>query len=88
MYTASVKVIIPNELGMHAKPTMAFTECAARYRCTVLLVRLDNGQRVDGKSMLGVLTLALTQGTEIRIEAEGEDAIECVHTLAMLVRGL
>ena len=85
---AAATVVIPNALGMHAKPTMLFTQMAARYACEVVVHRTDDERMsADGKSMLGMLTLALTQGTEVRILATGDDAAEAVDALARLIQG-
>jgi phosphotransferase system HPr (HPr) family protein len=84
--TASATVTIENELGLHAKPAMAFTTMAARYACDVTVTRIDEGRSVDGKSMMAMLTLMLTRGTEIRIDAAGDDAGPAAEALAALVR--
>jgi phosphocarrier protein len=49
--------------------------------------RTDNQERVDGKSVMQMLMLACTQGTEIEIEAEGADASEAIAALRALVEG-
>ena len=82
---ASVTVTITNELGMHARPVMAFTDLAASFSSEVRVARTDNGQTVDGKATMAMLTLMLLPGTTICIEAEGEDAPEAVDALVKLV---
>ena len=84
--TATVTVTILNELGLHAKPAMAFGELASKYDSDIKVSRTDNAQSVDGKSMLSMLTLMLTAGTEIRIDATGGDAERAVNALVSLVR--
>jgi len=83
---ASAIVTITNELGMHAKPAMAFGARASGFTCEIRVTRLDTGETIDGKSLLSMLTLALTAGTEIRIDATGADAQSAVDALTRLVR--
>ena len=79
----SRKVVINNPQGLHARPADLFTRLASRYESRIMVVR-DN-QRVDGKSILDLLTLAAEMGTELTIEAAGRDADEAIHALAELV---
>lgn len=76
---------IRNRLGLHARAAAAFVKVAARYRAEVS-VELDNAA-VDGKSLLGLLTLGASQGKRIRLRARGEMAEEVVAALTALVEG-
>lgn len=80
---ASVQVVIANKLGLHARPAMSFAETAGKYRCDVRIHRGD--QTIDGKSVMEIMLLAATAGTELRIEAEGEDGAACLDELRDLV---
>ncbi len=80
--TTSVK--IDNRLGMHARPAMAFVDLANQFRSAVT-VRKAN-QAVDGKSIMQMMMLAATQGTELEVEAVGPDAGEAIDALTALVR--
>ncbi|MHC5112920.1 MAG: HPr family phosphocarrier protein [Planctomycetota bacterium] len=87
MATVTSNVVITYELGVHARPATAFTVLAARFESAVTVSRADAPDaEVDGKAMLGMLTLAITSGTEIRIRAAGHDAQEAVDALVALVR--
>ncbi|USN98455.1 MAG: HPr family phosphocarrier protein [Phycisphaeraceae bacterium] len=79
--TTTVKIV--NKLGLHARPAMAFADTAGRFKASVAVHRGD--QRVDGKSVMEIMLLAATYGTEIRIEAKGADAPECLAELRSLV---
>jgi phosphocarrier protein len=74
------RVTVANAHGLHARPAMAVVECAGRFECDVVLARVEpiEGEteptRADGKSVMQVVTLAATQGTEIDVEADGVDA--------------
>ena len=76
---------IRNRLGLHARAAAAFVKVAAHYRAEVT-VELDNAV-VDGKSLLGLLTLGASQGKRIRLRASGEMAEEVVAALSGLVEG-
>lgn len=85
MQRASVKVTILNRLGLHARPAMAFVDVAVGCKARVVVRRGD--QEVDGKSIMQVMMLAATKGTELEIVAEGEDAQTAVDRLQKLVDG-
>lgn len=80
---AQAKVTIANKLGMHARPAMAFVDAAAAFASEVTLTRDD--QTVDGKSIMQVMMLAATKGTELTITAVGNDAQAAVDALKRLV---
>ena len=77
-------VEITNPEGMHARPADLFAKCAGRFDSTITVVKPD-GERIDGKSILSLLTLAAVQGTQLTIEAAGDDAAKAVETLGELV---
>ncbi len=76
-------VQIVNELGLHARAAARFVELANRFRSHIEIVR--SGERVDGKSILGILTLAAPQGTTLTLVADGPDEGEAVGALVELV---
>ncbi len=77
-------VTIVNKLGLHARPAMAFVDVANRFKAQIT-VRKDN-QAVDGKSIMQMMMLAATQGTDLQIEAVGKDADDALKALAKLVK--
>ena len=79
--TRTVKVNNPQ--GLHARPADQFARLANRFKCKIVLIK--ENERVDGKSVLNILTLAAVQGTQLVLEAEGEDAEAAVTALAELV---
>jgi phosphocarrier protein len=79
------EIQICNRLGLHARAAAKFVQAAARYRAKISLWR--DGQAVDGKSILGILTLAAGQGTKLILKADGPDEGEAVATLTGLVDG-
>ena len=79
------EVRIRNALGLHARAAARFVHTASRFRSRVTVTR--NGKAMDGKSILGILLLAASQGTALRLGAEGEDEEAAVAALAALVEG-
>ncbi len=81
MVTRSVSVV--NPLGLHARAAARFVRLAAQYHSTV---RVAKGAReLDGKSILGLLLLGASRGSEIVIRAEGPDEAAAVEALGRLV---
>jgi phosphocarrier protein len=74
---------IVNKLGMHARSSAAFVQTASKFRSEVWVER--DTQRVNGKSIMGVLMLAASKGTQITVEAIGEDAAAALDALGALV---
>ncbi|MFM7799885.1 MAG: HPr family phosphocarrier protein, partial [Planctomycetota bacterium] len=66
----SARTTILNSLGLHARPAMAFVDAASGFGCEVRVRRTDNAEVVDGKSIMQMLLLAATQGTELEISCE------------------
>ena len=76
-------VTIRNPQGLHARPADLFVTIASRFDASVEVVK--NGERVDGKSILDILTLAATSGTQLLIEATGHDAEAAAEALVQLI---
>ena len=79
------EVRIRNPLGLHARAAARFVHTASRFRSRVTVSR--NTKSMDGKSILGILLLAASQGTTLRLSAEGDDETAAVDALAALVEG-
>jgi len=74
---------IRNRLGLHARAAARFVHTASRFRSRVSVTR---GERtMDGKSILGILLLAASRGTRLRLRVDGADEQECLAALAELV---
>ncbi len=80
---ASRTVKIVNPQGLHARPANVFVRCASQFRSDIEVVK--EAEQVDGKSILQLLTLAASEGTELTINASGEDAEQAVDALSELV---
>lgn len=78
-------VVVQNAQGLHARPAELVARTAMQFASQVEIV-IDT-HRVDAKSILNILTLGATQGTELSVEAQGDDAAAAVETLANLIEG-
>ena len=83
MAKISHDVEIINKLGMHARAAAKFVKLATTFNSRVDLER--NKQRVNGKSIMGVMMLAASKGSQITIHAEGNDAQESITQLEQLI---
>jgi phosphotransferase system HPr (HPr) family protein len=75
-------VVVSNPQGIHARPADIFVKLASQYQARIEVIK--NGERVDGKSILALLTLAAVEGTQLDIEATGPDAPAALEALAEL----
>ncbi|MEW5701484.1 MAG: HPr family phosphocarrier protein [Candidatus Zixiibacteriota bacterium] len=73
------QVTVTNPLGVHARPAAMIVQTATRFKSEVSLVK--DGRTVNGKSMLGVMTLAAEMGSVITIRAEGPDEAKAVDAI-------
>src|SRR5262249_49372568 len=76
-------VEIVNPLGLHARPSAEFVKLASKFQSHVSLTK--DGLDVNGKSIMGVMTLAAEYGSQLTIRAEGDDAEAAATALAELV---
>lgn len=79
------ELVIRNRLGLHARAAARFVHTASRFRSHVTAAR--DGRQMDGKSILGILLLAASQGSVIEVAADGEDEEAALAALAALVEG-
>ena len=77
------KIEIKNKLGVHARAAALLVQTVNKFSAQVTFSK--DGQIADGRSIMGVLTLAATQGSKIQVEASGEDAEQAVRAIERLV---
>jgi phosphocarrier protein HPr len=77
------KIIIKNKLGLHARAAVKFVNLANRFRSSVKIEK--DGNEIDGKSILGILTLAAVQGTKITLKVSGKDENAALRALVALI---
>lgn len=77
------EVVIRNRLGLHARAAAQFVKTAERFQAEIM-VGLGR-HKVNGKSIMGLLMLAASQGTALTLQAQGEDGSAALQALADLV---
>jgi phosphotransferase system HPr (HPr) family protein len=81
-----IRLIVTHPVGLHARPAAQFVKTAMGYESEIIVANVtNNGEPVDAKSILGVLTLGVNQGCEIEITAYGNDASSALDALKVLV---
>jgi len=81
MQEREVKII--NKLGLHARAAAKLVNIASKYGSLIEIEK--DGQRVNGKSIMGVMMLAANQGSSIKLLADGEDASESLDDMETLI---
>jgi len=76
-------VMIKNKLGLHARAAVKLVNLANRFEASVKIKK--DGNEIDGKSILGILTLAATQGSEITLKVSGRDEAKASVALIGLI---
>ncbi len=74
---------VTNELGIHARSAAMIVEMSNRFKAKIFLEK--DGREVNGKSILGILTLGCPKGSRLTVRAEGVDAREAVQALGDLI---
>jgi len=77
-------VAVKNQLGLHARAAARLVRTASRFQSTLRLERLDGSISADAKSILNVLMLGATGGTELRAIADGHDEAEALAALSRM----
>ena len=77
------ELTINNKSGLHARPASLWVQTASRFRSKIKIKREDSV--IDGKSILGILSLGLSTGSVFEILVEGEDETEAVAALEKLM---
>ena len=80
-----VKTTVVNPNGIHARPASLFIQEAKKFQSKITVENLGTGKANDAKSILGVMSLGMTKGTEIRIVAEGPDEEAAILAMQQLV---
>lgn len=83
MTVLEAEVEVTNRLGLHARAAARFVQLANTFSCRISVFRAE--ARADGKSILGLLTLAAARGSVLRLTAEGPDGRSAIDALVDLV---
>lgn len=76
-------VTIKNKPGLHARAAVKFVNLANRFGASVKIVK--DGNVIDGKSILGILTLAATKGSQLKLQVAGKDETAALKALSELI---
>jgi phosphocarrier protein HPr len=78
------ELTVVNKLGVHARPAAMFVKIASRFSCDIFVEK--DGERVNGKSIMGLMMLAAGPGSRLKVIAEGGDALAAVNELDALLK--
>ncbi len=76
---------IQSELGLHARAAAKLVKLTSQFESDIKLSRLNTEEQVDAKSILGILLLAASQGTEIQVMTDGKDEEAAMGAVVQLV---
>ena len=76
-------IVIQNKSGLHARPAALFVQIANKYDSEITVIK--DKEKVNGKSIMGILMLAAGKGTKVTITASGHDAEKAVEELSKLL---
>ena len=79
----SKEVVVTNQVGLHARPATFFIQRANEFKSSIWIEK--DARKVNAKSLLGVLSLGITKGTNVNILADGADEEMAVNSLVELV---
>ena len=78
------ELVVINKLGIHARPAAMFVRTANRFDCQIFVEK--DGERVNGKSIMGLMMLAAGPGSKLTVHAQGHDASQALTELETLVK--
>ena len=78
----SIEIVITNKLGLHARAAAKLTQLAGRYSSDIFIAR--GAQRVNAKSIMGVMMLAAGMGVTVKVDAKGADAEQALTEIQAL----
>ena len=78
------ELIIVNKLGIHARPAALFVKTANRFACDIFVEK--DGEKINGKSIMGLMMLAAGPGSKIIVHCEGEDAHQALTEIEALIK--
>lgn len=82
----SEKVVVGNAMGLHARPAAQLVHIAGKFKSSIYIRKNDSSSNADCRSVLALLMLAASCGTELEVCASGEDAAEAVSAVTAYFR--
>ncbi|MCA9431154.1 MAG: HPr family phosphocarrier protein [Candidatus Omnitrophica bacterium] len=80
-----VDLTVMNEEGLHARPASQLVQALQGMECQVFLAKVDDGEEVDAKSILGVMMLAAERGTKMSVRAKGKDSQKAIEAVSRIL---
>jgi len=77
-----VEVIVKNRTGIHTRPAATIVKCAGKYKCEFYIVK--DGFQINGKSIIGVMSLAAERGSTLNLVFDGDDESEACEEIVNL----
>ncbi len=78
------ELLVSNKLGIHARPAAMFVKVANRFSCDIFVEK--DGEKVNGKSIMGLMMLAAGPGSKLKVHANGHDALQALVELETLIK--
>ncbi len=76
--------LVSNKLGIHARPAAMFVKVANRFACEIFVEK--DGEKVNGKSIMGLMMLAAGPGSKLKVHADGQDALQALVEIETLIK--
>ena len=76
-------LVVANKLGIHARPAALFVKTANRFACDIFVEK--DGEKINGKSIMGLMMLAAGKGSSIDVEARGPAAEQAITAIGTLI---
>ena len=76
--------LVANKLGIHARPAAMFVKTANRFTCDIFVEK--DGEKVNGKSIMGLMMLAAGPGSKLTVHAQGQDASQALAEIETLIK--
>lgn len=80
----SREIVVLNKYGIHARPAAMFVKIATRFSCDIFVEK--DGEKINGKSIMGLMMLAAGPGTKLIVHAHGQDAAQALAEIETLIR--
>jgi phosphocarrier protein len=77
-------LVVINKLGIHARPAAMFVKIASKFECDIFVEK--DGERVNGKSIMGLMMLAAGPGSKLKVIASGADAAQAMNEIEALLK--
>jgi phosphocarrier protein len=78
------ELVVENPLGLHARAAARLVDLTSRFRSRILFARSGRNEAVDGKSILGILMMAASRGTRLRVTVDGPDEEQALAAVEAL----